>query len=112
MWSIPGVISAQGSWTISTSVQSVNHSAGEYVRGGAHTNTIENYFSILKRGLIGTYHSVSATHLKRYLAEFDFRYNHRQGLGFSDAERMEKSIPGIVGKRLTYRRTRKSEASV
>jgi transposase-like protein len=71
--------------------ESVHHGMGEYVRGGAHTNTIENYFSILKRGITGTYHHVSPTHLKRYLAEFDFRYNHREGLGFSDAERMEKS---------------------
>jgi transposase-like protein len=91
---------------------SVNHGAGEYVRGGAHTNTVENYFSILKRGIIGTYHHVSATHLKRYLAEFDFRYNNREGLGFSDAGRMEKSLKGIVGKRMTYRRTSKSAARV
>ncbi len=50
----------------------VNHGAGEYVRGDAHTNTVEGYFSILKRGIIGTFHHVSAQHLKRYLAEFDF----------------------------------------
>jgi len=87
--------------------QSVNHSAGEYVRGGAHTNTIEGYFLILKRGIIGTYHHVSSTHLKRYLAEFDFRYNHRAALGFSDADRFNASLPGIVGKRMTYRRTDK-----
>ena len=85
--------------------ESVHHGAGEYVRGGAHTNTIENYFSILKRGITGTYHHVSATHLKRYLAEFDFRYNQRMGLGVSDMERMEKAAQGIAGKRLTYRRT-------
>jgi transposase-like protein len=84
----------------------VNHSIEEYVRGGSfiHTNTVEGYFSVLKRGIIGTYHHVSATHLKRYLAEFDFRYNERSALGVNDAERMSKSIPGIVGKRLTYRR--------
>jgi hypothetical protein len=82
----------------------VNHSIGEYVRGNAHTNTIEGYFSILKRGIVGTYHHVSADHLKRYLAEFDFRYNERSALGVNDAERMSRSIPGIVGKRLTYRR--------
>jgi hypothetical protein len=85
--------------------QVVNHGIGEYVRGNAHTNTVEGYFSILKRGIIGTYHHVSATHLKRYLAEFDFRYNEREALGVTDAERMAKAIPGIVGKRLTYRRT-------
>lgn len=85
----------------------VNHSIDEYVRHGGfmHTNTIEGYFSILKRGIIGTYHHVSQQHLKRYLAEFDYRYNERKALGVSDAERMEKSVQGIVGKRLTYRRT-------
>lgn len=85
---------------------SVNHSIDEYVRGGFwHTNTIEGYFSILKRGIVGTYHHVSQQHLKRYLAEFDFRYNERVALGVNDAERMSKAIGGIVGKRLTYRRT-------
>lgn len=93
-------------------IESVNHSAGEYVRGGAHTNTIEGYFSILKRGIIGTYHHVSATHLKRYLAEFDFRYNHRSALGFSDADRMAASVGGIVGKRMTYRRIGQRAATV
>lgn len=88
--------------------QSVNHSVNEYVRGEVHTNTIEGYFSIMKRGITGTYHHVSPQHLKRYLAEFDFRYNEREKLGVSDAERMSRSIPGIVGKRLTYRRTNKS----
>jgi len=83
--------------------QTVNHSAGEYVRGGAHTNTVEGYFSILKRGIIGTYHHVSPQHLKRYLAEFDFRYNERSGLGVDDRERTTKALKGIVGKRLTYR---------
>lgn len=83
----------------------VNHSIDEYVRGGFwHTNTIEGYFSILKRGIVGTYHHVSQQHLKRYLAEFDFRYNERAKLGVNDAERMHKAIGGIVGKRLTYRR--------
>ena len=85
--------------------ESVNHSAGEYVRGDAHTNTIENYFSILKRGITGTYHHVSEQHLKRYLAEFDFRYNEREALEIDDAERMAKSVKGIVGKRMTYRPT-------
>jgi len=89
--------------------ETVNHTIDEYVRGNAHTNTIEGYFSILKRGVIGTFHHVSQAHLKRYLAEFDFRYNERAGLGVNDAERMAKSIPGIVGKRLTYRRARGAE---
>jgi len=84
----------------------VNHSADEYVRHGGfmHTNTVENYFSILKRGITGTYHHVSQQHLKRYLAEFDFRYNERAKLGVSDSERMTKAVKGIVGKRLTLRR--------
>lgn len=84
----------------------VNHSIEEYVRAGFwHTNTVEGYFSIMKRGITGTYHHVSQQHLKRYLAEFDYRYNEREALGIGDAERMEKSVQGIVGKRLTYRRT-------
>jgi transposase-like protein len=82
----------------------VNHTAGEYVRGTFwHTNTVENYFSVLKRGITGTYHHVSQQHLKRYLAEFDFRYNERMALGVDDAERAERALRGIVGKRLTYR---------
>jgi transposase-like protein len=85
--------------------ESVNHGIEEYVRGEAHTNTIEGYFSILKRGIVGTYHHVSQQHLKRYLAEFDFRYNERAKLGVSDTDRAEKALKGIVGKRLTYRRT-------
>jgi transposase-like protein len=85
--------------------ESVNHSIGEYVRGDAHTNTIEGYFSIMKRGINGVYHHVSQQHLKRYLAEFDFRYNERMKLGVSDSDRTAKAIRGIVGKRLTYRGT-------
>jgi transposase-like protein len=84
---------------------SVNHSIGEYVRGDIHTNTIEGYFSIMKRGIYGTFHHVSQQHLKRYLAEFDFRYNERSALGIEDAARMAKAISGIVGKRLTYRQS-------
>jgi transposase-like protein len=84
--------------------RTVVHSANEYVRGDAHTNTIEGYFSILKRGIYGVYQHVSEHHLKRYLAEFDFRYNERVALGVDDAERMRKALVGIVGKHLTYRR--------
>jgi hypothetical protein len=86
--------------------ETVGHGIGEYVRGEAHTNTIENYFSILKRGITGTYHHVSQEHLKRYLCEFDFRYNERIGLGVDDTERAEKAIRGATGKRLTYRQPR------
>jgi len=80
----------------------VNHSIEEYVRGDVYTNTVENYFSILKRGIIGTYHHISNQHTPMYLAEFDFRYNSRK---VSDTERTGKAIRGAVGKRLTYRRT-------
>ena len=78
----------------------VNHSADEYVRGDAHTNTVEGYFAILKRGIFGIYHNVSEEHLKRYLGEFDF-----SAIGYSDTERTEIAAAGIYGKRLTYRRT-------
>jgi transposase-like protein len=84
---------------------SVNHSAEEYVRASFwHTNTVESYFSILKRGIVGIYHHVSETHLHRYATEFDFRYNHRVALGYSDMDRTEIAAAGIYGKRLTYRR--------
>jgi transposase-like protein len=88
----------------------VNHEIDEYVRGDAHTNTVESYFATLKRGINGTYHHVSQQHLKRYLAEFDFRHNERSALGVGDAERMEKTMRGIEGKRLTYRPPHRSIA--
>jgi transposase-like protein len=87
---------------------SVNHSIGEYVRGAVYTNTIEGYFSILKRGITGTYHHVSQQHLKRYLGEFDFRYNERSGLGVNDTERSAKAVVGAVGKRVTYQETNRA----
>jgi hypothetical protein len=68
-----------------------------------HTNTIEGYFSIFKRGMKGTYQHRAEKHLHRYLAEFDFRYNNRTALGVEDQERTDHAIRGIVGKRLTYR---------
>jgi len=80
----------------------VVHGAKEYVRGDIHTNTVEGYFSILKRGITGVYQHVSEAHLRRYLVEFDFRYNHRAKLGVNDSYRTEKMLRGIVGKRLTY----------
>lgn len=86
-----------------------NHSAGEYVRGIVHTNTIENVFSVFKRGMHGTYQHCGEAHLHRYLAEFDFRYNRRTALGVSDKERGEDAIRGAAGKRLTYRRTGESQ---
>jgi len=80
----------------------VNHSIHEYVRGSIHTNTIEGYFSILKRGMNGIYQHCSKHHLKRYLAEYDFRYTFRQKLGFKDEDRTMLALKGIQGKRLTY----------
>jgi transposase-like protein len=79
--------------------ETVNHSKGEYVRGKVHTNSVEGYFSILKRGINGIYHHVGKQHLHRYLAEFDFRYNHRK---IDDIERTEKAILRSKGQRLQY----------
>lgn len=83
----------------------VRHNLGEYGRGDVHTNTIEGYFSIFKRGMKGTYQHCSKKHLHRYLAEFDFRYNERSALGVGDTQRTTVALRGIMGKRLTYRST-------
>ncbi len=83
---------------------SVVHRNEEYVRGEIHTNTVEGYYSIFKRGMKGIYQHCSEKHLHRYLSEFDFRYNNRIGLGINDAMRADKALEGIKGKRLTYRR--------
>lgn len=91
--------------------KSVNHSIGEYVRGDIHSNTVENYFSIFKRGMKGVYQHCSEQHLKRYLAEFDFRYNNREGLKINDTLRTENALRGVVGKRLTYRTTNREVAA-
>jgi transposase-like protein len=88
--------------------QSVDHSAEEYVRGDVHSNSVESYFAILKRGVMGTFHSISEAHLHRYLSEFDFRYSNRQALGIDDTMRTDEMLRGIAGKRLTYRRTRQA----
>lgn len=80
--------------------QTVNHSRKEYARGDVSTNTIEGYFSIVKRGLNGIYHSVSKKHLHRYLAEYEFRYNRRAD---EDGERVVAAIQAADGKRLRYR---------
>ena len=81
----------------------VAHSAGEYVRGGVTTNTIESSFAILKRGLYGTFHHVSKQHLQRYATEFDFCWNYRKALGYTDMQRANAALKGIDGKRLMYR---------
>jgi len=83
--------------------ETVRHTANEYVRGDAYTNTIEGVFSIFKRGMKGVYQHCSEKHLHRYLAEFDFRYNNRIALGVDDKARATAALRGIVGKRLTYR---------
>ncbi len=83
----------------------VNHSADEYVRTGGfhHTNTVESFFALLKRAVFGQFHHISEAHLHRYLAEADFKYNHRSALGIEDAERADALLRGIKGKRLLYR---------
>ena len=81
----------------------VTHSAGQYVDGPIHSNTVEGYFSIFKRGMKGIYQHCSEKHLHRYLAEFDFRYNHREANGVNDKERADNALSGMVGKRLLYR---------
>lgn len=81
----------------------VRHGAGEYSRGNVHTNTIEGFFSILKRGLVGTFHHVGEQHLHRYIGEFDFRYNNRK---ISDKDRAKIALKAIGGKRLLYAATK------
>ena len=80
----------------------VDHKAGEYSRGNIHTNAIEGFFSIFKRGMKGDYRHCAKRHLHRYMAEFDFRYSNRKAFGIDDGMRAEIALRGIVGKRLTY----------
>lgn len=84
--------------------KTINHSAGEYVKGKVHTNTVENLWSVFKRGMRGIYQHCGEAHMHRYLAEFEFRHNSRSALKISDRERTGKIMEGIFGKRLTYRR--------
>jgi transposase-like protein len=84
--------------------QTVNHKQDEYVRGMVHTNTVEGYFSIFKRGMRGIYQHCAEKHLHRYLAEFDFRYSNREANGVDDRARADILLAGVVGKRLTYQR--------
>jgi transposase-like protein len=88
----------------------VNHTNREYVRGEIHTNTVEGFFSILKRGIYGVYQHVSEAHLNRYLTEFDFRYNNRAAFGIDDVSRAECALKGAKGKRLTYQTTNRAQA--
>jgi len=80
----------------------VYHTKGEYVRGNTHTNTVEGYFGIFKRGMKGVYQHCSEKHLHRYLAEFDFRYSNRMALGIGDTDRAEFALNGAIGKRMSY----------
>jgi transposase-like protein len=82
--------------------ETVNHSHDEYVRGNAHTNTVEGFYSIFKRGMKGVYQHCSEKHLHRYLAEYDFRYSNRVAVGVSDEVRAGKALSQFAGKRLTY----------
>lgn len=81
----------------------VRHGKGAYGRGVVHTNTVEGFYSVFKRGMKGVYQHCAEKHLHRYVAEFDFRYNNRVKLGVDDAERTSRALRGISGKRLTYR---------
>lgn len=83
--------------------QAVEHTRDEFVRGAAHTNTIEGFFSVFKRGMRGVYQQCDERHLHRYIAEFDFRYNAREGLGVNDQQRTSRAVMGAKGKRLTYK---------
>ena len=93
----------------------VDHSRKEYgytdreTGAKINTNTVEGYYSIFKRGMKGVYQHCSEKHLHRYLAEFDFRYSNRSALGCEDVERADSMALGIVGKRLTYRRTNEAQ---
>jgi transposase-like protein len=89
----------------------VNHSEGEYVKTGGfhHTNTVESFFAILKRAVYGQFHHISEAHLHRYLAEADFKYNHRSALGVEDAERTDALLRGAKGKRLYYRQPNQAQ---
>ena len=88
----------------------VNHSEEEYVRreGGklVTTNTVEGFFGIFKRGMVGVYQHCAEHHLQAYLNEFDFRYSNRSALGIEDTERTERAVKGAAGKRLTYKQPR------
>jgi hypothetical protein len=85
----------------------VSHSQYEWGRGKVHTNTVEGFYSVFKRGMKGVYQHCAEKHLHRYVAEFDFRYNQRAKLGITDHERSHAALRGMAGKRLTYKSTNK-----
>jgi transposase-like protein len=88
----------------------VHHASKEYARGIVHTNTVEGFFAIFKRGMKGIYQHCGEKHLHRYLSEYDFRYNNRTALGVNDETRAVKALKGAIGKRLTYRTTGRKNA--
>jgi transposase-like protein len=92
--------------------ETVTHSHKEYVRGDVHTNSAEGYFGLFKKGMKGVYQHCGEKHLHRYLAEFDFRYNHRVRLGYGDVERAALAVKGAEGKRLTYNQSNSSHMAV
>ena len=89
----------------------IRRGAEQWRKGDAYTNTLEGFFSVFKRGLIGVYRHCCEQHLHRYPAEFDFRCNHRAKLGITDLDRTHAILAGIEGKRLTYRRTGGAQAA-
>ena len=91
--------------------ESVNHSAKEYARGDVTSNSVEGFFSIFKRGMIGIYQHCGEQHLQRYLDEFDFRYSNRSALGIEDGERTSLALRGAKGKRLYYRPDNKRDVA-
>jgi transposase-like protein len=90
--------------------EAVDHSKFEWARGDVHTNTLEGFFSVFKRGIIGVYQHVNSKHFERYAAEFDFRMNNRAKLGINDVQREAIAVKGAKGKRLTYQTTHSAEA--
>lgn len=84
--------------------ETVDHGAKEYARGDVTTNSVEGFFGIFKRGMVGVYQHCGEQHFQRYLDEFTFRYNNRVKLGIDDVRRAERATKAMNGKRLTYRR--------
>ena len=89
----------------------VEHADYEWARGDIHTNTVEGYYSIFKRGMKGVYQHCKEKHLHRYLCEFDFRYSNRERLGIDDVQRAQLAVQGMKGKRLTYQTTPNASAT-
>jgi hypothetical protein len=92
--------------------KTVNHSLDEYFKDGVTVQSAEAFFAILKRGVHGSFHSVSEQHLQRYCDEFAFRWNNRKSLGVEDAERARRMVKGGIGRRLTYRQSDKPKEAL